>query len=189
MFFLRWPAVSRGHHSPNLGRCFSVFSSSGTAKTLVSNLPPQTRLEDLDQFFSSYGQVQHIEKVPTRDSNTQTVIVSYETQDQAQQWVSRRLLSLRARARARDRSIDRSRWLIIRDGEVDASRGGTFIRRERSRTFAGRAHRCVNLREPFNAETRIDSRDLNLVSLGMPVLIVVAGSVSHLTRSGLCTWS
>ncbi|XP_014483700.1 PREDICTED: insulin-like growth factor 2 mRNA-binding protein 1 [Dinoponera quadriceps] len=63
-------------------------SSSGTAKTVVSNLPPQTRLEDLDQFFSNYGQVQHIEKVPTRDTNTQTVIVSYETQDQAQQALS-----------------------------------------------------------------------------------------------------
>ncbi|XP_032678412.1 insulin-like growth factor 2 mRNA-binding protein 1 isoform X6 [Odontomachus brunneus] len=62
--------------------------SSGTAKTLVSNLPPQTRLEDLEQFFLSYGPVQNVEKVPTRDSNTQTVIVSYETQDQAQQALS-----------------------------------------------------------------------------------------------------
>ncbi|XP_011149312.1 insulin-like growth factor 2 mRNA-binding protein 1 isoform X2 [Harpegnathos saltator] len=61
---------------------------SGTAKILVSNLPPQVRLEDLDQLFSNYGQIQHSEKVPTRDSNTQTVFVIYETQDQAQQALS-----------------------------------------------------------------------------------------------------
>ncbi|XP_025156096.1 insulin-like growth factor 2 mRNA-binding protein 1 isoform X5 [Harpegnathos saltator] len=66
----------------------NALFSSGTAKILVSNLPPQVRLEDLDQLFSNYGQIQHSEKVPTRDSNTQTVFVIYETQDQAQQALS-----------------------------------------------------------------------------------------------------
>jgi insulin-like growth factor 2 mRNA-binding protein 1 len=65
--------------------CFSIFSGSGVAKALVSNLPAQARLEELDILFSNYGQVQNIEKLSSRDPNTQTFLVSYETQEQAQQ--------------------------------------------------------------------------------------------------------
>lgn len=61
------------------------FSSSGVAKILVSNLPAQARLEDIDALFSSYGQVQNLEKLSSRDPNTQTYLVSYETQEQVQQ--------------------------------------------------------------------------------------------------------
>lgn len=61
------------------------FSSSGVAKVLVSNLPAQARLEDIDALFSSYGQVQNLEKLSSRDPNTQTYLVSYETQEQVQQ--------------------------------------------------------------------------------------------------------
>ncbi|XP_011689095.1 PREDICTED: insulin-like growth factor 2 mRNA-binding protein 1 isoform X3 [Wasmannia auropunctata] len=63
-------------------------SSSGVAKVLVSNLPAQIRVEDLDLLFSNYGQVQNIEKVPSRDPNTQSVLISYETQEQVQQAVN-----------------------------------------------------------------------------------------------------
>lgn len=62
-----------------------IFSSSGIAKVLVSNLPAQARLEDLDLLFANYGQVQNIEKLSSRDPNTQTLLVSYETQEQVQQ--------------------------------------------------------------------------------------------------------
>ncbi|XP_024874657.1 insulin-like growth factor 2 mRNA-binding protein 1 isoform X4 [Temnothorax curvispinosus] len=62
--------------------------SSGVAKVLVSNLPIQIRPEELDQLFSNYGQVQSIEKVPSRDPNTQSVLISYETQEQVQQAVN-----------------------------------------------------------------------------------------------------
>ncbi|XP_024874655.1 insulin-like growth factor 2 mRNA-binding protein 1 isoform X2 [Temnothorax curvispinosus] len=61
---------------------------SGVAKVLVSNLPIQIRPEELDQLFSNYGQVQSIEKVPSRDPNTQSVLISYETQEQVQQAVN-----------------------------------------------------------------------------------------------------
>lgn len=61
---------------------------SGVAKVLVSNLPAQIRVEDLDLLFSNYGQVQNIEKVPSRDPNTQSVLISYETQEQVQQAVN-----------------------------------------------------------------------------------------------------
>ncbi|KAG5325539.1 IF2B1 protein, partial [Pseudoatta argentina] len=63
-------------------------SSSGVAKVLVSNLPAQIRLEELDLLFSNYGQIQNIEKVPSRDPNTQSVLISYETQEQVQQAVN-----------------------------------------------------------------------------------------------------
>lgn len=73
--------------SPNHGYYFSIFSSSGVSKVLVSNLPVQLRLEELDLLFSNYGQVQNIEKVPSRDPNTTSVLISYETQEQVQQYV------------------------------------------------------------------------------------------------------
>lgn len=82
---------------------FSISSSSGVAKVLVSNLPAQVRLEDLDLLFSNYGQVQNIEKLPSRDPNTQTVLISYETQEQVQQYVISTLFYLLCFAK--DRSI------------------------------------------------------------------------------------
>ncbi|KAG7212185.1 hypothetical protein KM043_012525 [Ampulex compressa] len=63
-------------------------SSGGGAKVVVSNLPAHTRFEDIEALFSNYGQVQSVEKLSSRDPNTQTVLVSYETQEQAQQAVN-----------------------------------------------------------------------------------------------------
>ncbi|XP_011689094.1 PREDICTED: insulin-like growth factor 2 mRNA-binding protein 1 isoform X2 [Wasmannia auropunctata] len=71
-----------------VGQVGNGWSSSGVAKVLVSNLPAQIRVEDLDLLFSNYGQVQNIEKVPSRDPNTQSVLISYETQEQVQQAVN-----------------------------------------------------------------------------------------------------
>ncbi|XP_018306354.1 insulin-like growth factor 2 mRNA-binding protein 1 isoform X1 [Mycetomoellerius zeteki] len=71
-----------------VGQVGNRWSSSGVAKVLVSNLPAQIRLEELDLLFSNYGQVQNIEKVPSRDPNTQSVLISYETQEQVQQAVN-----------------------------------------------------------------------------------------------------
>ncbi|XP_020282992.1 insulin-like growth factor 2 mRNA-binding protein 2 isoform X2 [Pseudomyrmex gracilis] len=63
---------------------------SGSSKAVVSNLPAHVRLEDLEALFCNYGTVQNIEKLTSRDPNTQTqtLIVSYETQEQAQQAVN-----------------------------------------------------------------------------------------------------
>lgn len=58
---------------------------SGSSKAVVSNLPAQARLEDLEALLCNYGTVQNIEKLTSRDPNTQTLLVSYETQEQAQQ--------------------------------------------------------------------------------------------------------
>ncbi|XP_029665014.1 insulin-like growth factor 2 mRNA-binding protein 1 isoform X1 [Formica exsecta] len=69
-------------------RTLKLQCSSGVAKVLVSNLPAQARLEDIDALFSSYGQVQNLEKLSSRDPNTQTYLVSYETQEQVQHAVN-----------------------------------------------------------------------------------------------------
>ncbi|XP_076662921.1 IGF-II mRNA-binding protein isoform X2 [Andrena cerasifolii] len=58
------------------------------SKILVSNIPSHARLEDLELAFSICGVVQSVEKLSSRDPNTQTVLVIYETQEQTQQAVN-----------------------------------------------------------------------------------------------------
>lgn len=69
----------------NLRYYFSISSSSGAAKILISNLPTTFHSEDLELLLSNYGQVQNIEKLSSREPNTQTLLISYETTEQAQQ--------------------------------------------------------------------------------------------------------
>ena len=64
---------------------FYCYSSGSGGKILVSNLPAHARFEDVENLFAPYGQVQTVEKISSRDPNTQAVLVSYESQDQAQQ--------------------------------------------------------------------------------------------------------
>ncbi|KAF7380983.1 hypothetical protein HZH68_015858 [Vespula germanica] len=64
-------------------------ATSGTgAKVLVSNLPANVRLDELELLLLNYGQVQNVEKVSSRDPNTLSYLVSYETLEQAQQAVN-----------------------------------------------------------------------------------------------------
>ncbi|XP_071580425.1 insulin-like growth factor 2 mRNA-binding protein 1 isoform X3 [Temnothorax nylanderi] len=86
--FLRLQSLLSQDKYKNLTKIEEIMRSSGVAKVLVSNLPIQIRPEELDQLFSNYGQVQSIEKVPSRDPNTQSVLISYETQEQVQQAVN-----------------------------------------------------------------------------------------------------
>ncbi|XP_068980252.1 insulin-like growth factor 2 mRNA-binding protein 1 isoform X1 [Bombus flavifrons] len=58
------------------------------SKVIVNNLPAQIRIEDIEALFSNCGQVQSVEKLSSRDPNLQTVLISYETQEQAQQAVN-----------------------------------------------------------------------------------------------------
>ncbi|XP_021923058.1 insulin-like growth factor 2 mRNA-binding protein 1 isoform X2 [Zootermopsis nevadensis] len=57
-------------------------------KILLSNLPLHVRFEDLEPLLTPFGSVQNCEKLNSRDGSTQTVQVSYETQEQAQQAVN-----------------------------------------------------------------------------------------------------
>lgn len=67
---------------------FFFFSSAVSGgKIIVSNLPAHARFEDIEPLLTTYGQVKNVEKLSSRDLNSQTVLVSYETQEQAQQYV------------------------------------------------------------------------------------------------------
>ncbi|XP_076278955.1 IGF-II mRNA-binding protein isoform X2 [Lasioglossum baleicum] len=57
-------------------------------KVVVSNFPSHARLEDIEVLFANCGQLQSYEKLSSRDPNTQTVLVVYETPEQAQQAVN-----------------------------------------------------------------------------------------------------
>lgn len=61
---------------------------SAGGKIVLSNLPVHVRLEDLEPLLTPFGSVQSCEKLNSRDGSTQTVQVSYETQEQAQQAVN-----------------------------------------------------------------------------------------------------
>ncbi|XP_034947799.1 insulin-like growth factor 2 mRNA-binding protein 2 isoform X3 [Chelonus insularis] len=63
-------------------------ASGSGAKVLITNVPIHARLEDVELLFSTYGQVQNVEKLSTREPNTQTLLISYETQELAQQAVN-----------------------------------------------------------------------------------------------------
>ena len=52
---------------------------------MIVNFSAQTRIEDIETLFSTCGQLQNVEKLSSRDPNVQTVLISYETQEQAQQ--------------------------------------------------------------------------------------------------------
>nr|XP_050866918.1 insulin-like growth factor 2 mRNA-binding protein 1 isoform X3 [Vespula vulgaris] len=64
------------------------WRSGAGAKVLVSNLPANVRLDELELLLLNYGQVQNVEKVSSRDPNTLSYLVSYETLEQAQQAVN-----------------------------------------------------------------------------------------------------
>lgn len=61
---------------------------SGIGKIILSNLPSHARFEDLETLLSPFGSVQSCEKLGSRDGGVWSVQVSYETHEQAQQWVN-----------------------------------------------------------------------------------------------------
>ncbi|KAJ9582076.1 hypothetical protein L9F63_003578, partial [Diploptera punctata] len=62
--------------------------NSAGAKIVLSNIPSHVRFEELEPLLTPFGSVQSCEKLNSRDGSTQTVQVSYETQEQAQQAVN-----------------------------------------------------------------------------------------------------
>ncbi|XP_031827425.1 insulin-like growth factor 2 mRNA-binding protein 1 isoform X2 [Nomia melanderi] len=65
-----------------------MHTGVASSKVLVSNLPGHARVEDIEALFGNIGQLQSVEKLSSRDPNTQTVLVVYETPEQAQQAVN-----------------------------------------------------------------------------------------------------
>ncbi|CAH1394686.1 unnamed protein product [Nezara viridula] len=65
-----------------------VSDTGGGTRLVVSGLPPHLRPEDFEPLLSQYGQVHSCEKVNSRDPQTATIIVTYDTPDQAQHAIS-----------------------------------------------------------------------------------------------------
>ncbi|KAK5645814.1 hypothetical protein RI129_004278 [Pyrocoelia pectoralis] len=62
--------------------------SVSTSKIILSNLPPNLRFEDIDHLLSQHGRVVSCDKLTSKDPTTQTVQITYESAEQAQQAVT-----------------------------------------------------------------------------------------------------
>ncbi|XP_075213249.1 IGF-II mRNA-binding protein isoform X3 [Lycorma delicatula] len=82
------PSEVEDDTSPNSPEEYNGFASSGNGKIVVSNIPSHVQLEDLQSLLGQFGNIQNCEKISSREGQSQTVQISYETQDQAQQAVS-----------------------------------------------------------------------------------------------------
>lgn len=51
----------------------------------MSNLPLTVRFEDIEHLLVQHGQVVSCDKLTSKDPNTQTVQITYETAEQAQE--------------------------------------------------------------------------------------------------------
>lgn len=71
----------------SLFNCCFLFCYSSTSKIIVSNLAPHIRFEDIEHLLTQHGHVVACDKLTSKDPNTQTVQISFENSDQAQQWV------------------------------------------------------------------------------------------------------
>lgn len=58
--------------------------NGGGSRIVVSGLPPHLRPEDLEPILTQYGQVHSCEKINSRDPQATSVLVTYDTPDQAQ---------------------------------------------------------------------------------------------------------
>lgn len=61
---------------------------SQTSKIIISNLGPHVRFEDIEHLLNQHGRVVSCDKLTSKDPTTQTVAVTYETTEQAQQAVN-----------------------------------------------------------------------------------------------------
>ncbi|CAH1102306.1 unnamed protein product [Psylliodes chrysocephalus] len=59
-----------------------------TSKIIISNLGPQVRFEDIEHLLNEHGRVVSCDKLTSKDPTTQTVAVTYDTTEQAQQAVN-----------------------------------------------------------------------------------------------------
>lgn len=74
--------------TPHSTEEYNGLSRSAPARVVVSNIPAHVRFEDLESLLSPFGTVINFEKLNSREGPTQTVQVSYETQEEAQQAVN-----------------------------------------------------------------------------------------------------
>lgn len=64
---------------------FLFVCYSSTSKIIVSNLAPHVRFEDIEHLLTQHGHVVACDKLTSKDPNTQTVQITFENFEQAQQ--------------------------------------------------------------------------------------------------------
>ena len=60
--------------------------SSSSAKVMISGIPLHAHFEDIEPLLKPYGKVEDCIVVSSKDPNTQTVHITFETYDQAQRY-------------------------------------------------------------------------------------------------------
>lgn len=63
---------------------FSFVSIS--SRIVISGIPLHARFDDIEPLLKAYGKVEHCDAVSSKDPNTQTVHITYESIDQAQRY-------------------------------------------------------------------------------------------------------
>lgn len=69
--------------------CFSVFSNSNppSSKIAISGIPLHASFDDIEPLLKPYGKVEHCDAVSSKDPNTQTVHITFESPEQAQRYI------------------------------------------------------------------------------------------------------
>lgn len=65
---------------------YGDFRSPPSSKIVISGIPLHARFEDIEPLLKPYGKVHHCDAVSSKDLNTQTVHITYETPEQAQRY-------------------------------------------------------------------------------------------------------
>lgn len=67
---------------------------SSSSRIIISGIPLHARFDDIEPLLKPYGKVEHCDAVSSKDPNTQTVHITYETVEQAQRYIFPLLLFL-----------------------------------------------------------------------------------------------
>lgn len=67
-------------------RIFFLFCSPISSKIAISGIPLHAHFDDIEPLLKAYGRVEHCDAVSSKDPNTQTVHITYETVEQAQRY-------------------------------------------------------------------------------------------------------
>ena len=59
---------------------------SSSSRIIISGIPLHARFDDIEPLLKPYGKVEHCDAVSSKDPNTQTVHITYETVEQAQRY-------------------------------------------------------------------------------------------------------
>lgn len=60
-----------------------LFCSPLSSKIAISGIPLHAHFDDIEPLLKAYGRVEHCDAVSSKDPNTQTVHITYETPEQA----------------------------------------------------------------------------------------------------------